>query len=117
MKNLWIAYRIIHYEGDDVLGVFTTKAKAIEECQLYDNQHWSAEEHQALEFRQHQTSENHPIVFLAYGIYQYSVREIEINTPLMRKIEKSGKPVVEPDLEQRVKALEAEMDRLRGDGK
>ena len=83
-KNLWMAERIIDYEGSDVVGVFTTKKKAVEACQHYENEH-SGDEPRELNFYQYQASENHPTVFLANGVnYEYCVREIEINKPLIQ---------------------------------
>jgi hypothetical protein len=83
-RKLWLAESTLEYESGNVLGVFTSKAKAIEECQRYEESHDYEDEPRTLEFGQHQTSEKHPIVFLANGhVYGYCVQEIEVNKSLM----------------------------------
>jgi hypothetical protein len=81
MKKLWIAERHVDYEGDDILGIFTTKKRAIAECQAYDDGFGYEDSRRELDFR-----ERNPAFFEAHGqVFEYYVRQVEINTPLMRR--------------------------------
>lgn len=83
-RKLWIAERSLEYEGSDALGVFINKEKAVEACQQHEESFDYEVEPRILDFYQYQTSEKHPIVFLANGyVYTYRVQEIEVNKPLM----------------------------------